>query len=167
MDRLTALNVFRHVVEVGSFAGAARHLGLSPAAVSKNISELEAALGARLLNRWRLPLPVSTVSNRRPSPPSLSAHLDRGGTLRVNERWVVEGLVDGTIVWTDVRSLRSYAFSPWGQALGYKLTTASGVDGRWLGDRYPGDSHRQALLVLADLIARDMVMVHRSDLPST
>jgi DNA-binding transcriptional LysR family regulator len=51
MDRLTALNVFRHVVEIGSFAGAARHLGLSPAAVSKNIGELEATLGARLLNR--------------------------------------------------------------------------------------------------------------------
>lgn len=51
MDRLTALNVFRHTVEIGSFAGAARHLGLSPAAISKNIGELEAALGARLLNR--------------------------------------------------------------------------------------------------------------------
>ncbi len=51
MDRMTALSVFRSVVERGSFAAAARHLGLSPAAVSKNIAELEAHLSARLLNR--------------------------------------------------------------------------------------------------------------------
>lgn len=51
MDRLTALNVFRRVVELGSFASAARHLKLSPAAISKNISELEAHVGVRLLNR--------------------------------------------------------------------------------------------------------------------
>ncbi|QPC42698.1 LysR family transcriptional regulator [Kaustia mangrovi] len=51
MDRLTALTVFRHVVELKSFAAAARHMRLSPAAVSKNIGELEAHLGVRLLNR--------------------------------------------------------------------------------------------------------------------
>lgn len=51
MDRFTALKVFRQVVEVGSFAAAARQLGLSPAAISKNIGELEAHLGVRLLNR--------------------------------------------------------------------------------------------------------------------
>ena len=51
MERLTALNVFRHAAELGSFAAASRHLGLSPAAVSKNISELEAHLAVRLFNR--------------------------------------------------------------------------------------------------------------------
>jgi DNA-binding transcriptional LysR family regulator len=51
MDRFTALKAFRQVVESGSFAAAARHLGLSPAAISKNIGELEAHLGVRLLNR--------------------------------------------------------------------------------------------------------------------
>lgn len=51
MDRLTALQVFRQAVELGSFAAAARRLGLSPAAISKNIGELEAHLGVRLLNR--------------------------------------------------------------------------------------------------------------------
>ncbi|HYD65397.1 LysR family transcriptional regulator [Azospirillum sp.] len=51
MDRLTALGVFRKVVELGSFAEASRHLRLSPAAVSKNIGELEAHLNVRLLNR--------------------------------------------------------------------------------------------------------------------
>ncbi|MEM7671158.1 MAG: LysR family transcriptional regulator [Pseudomonadota bacterium] len=51
MDHMTALTVFRSVVEAGSFAAAARHLGLSPAAVSKNVSELEAHLATRLINR--------------------------------------------------------------------------------------------------------------------
>jgi len=45
------MKVFRTVAELGSFAGASRHLNLSPAAVSKNIAELEAHLGLRLLNR--------------------------------------------------------------------------------------------------------------------
>lgn len=51
MDRLTALNVFCQAVGLGSFAAVSRHLGLSPAAVSKNIGELEAHLGVRLFNR--------------------------------------------------------------------------------------------------------------------
>ena len=51
MERLTALTVFRHAAELGSFAATSRHLGLSPAAVSKNIGELEAHLTVRLFNR--------------------------------------------------------------------------------------------------------------------
>lgn len=51
LDRLTALNVFRHVAELGSFAEAARQLRLSPPAISKNVAELEAHLGVRLINR--------------------------------------------------------------------------------------------------------------------
>jgi DNA-binding transcriptional LysR family regulator len=51
MDQLQAIRVFRQTVERGSFAEAARRMGLSPAAVSKNIRELEAHLHVRLLNR--------------------------------------------------------------------------------------------------------------------
>ncbi|HEX6958657.1 MAG TPA: LysR family transcriptional regulator [Ferrovibrio sp.] len=51
MDRLTALKVFRLTAELGSFAAAARRLRLSPAAISKNIAELEAHLAIRLFNR--------------------------------------------------------------------------------------------------------------------
>lgn len=51
MDRLTALQVFRHVAELNSFADAGRRLGLSAPAVSKNIAELEAHLRVRLINR--------------------------------------------------------------------------------------------------------------------
>lgn len=51
MDRLTALKVFKTAAQLGSFAEAARRLGLSPAAISKNISELEDHLKTRLFNR--------------------------------------------------------------------------------------------------------------------
>ncbi|HWK66551.1 MAG TPA: LysR family transcriptional regulator [Rhizobiaceae bacterium] len=51
MDRFTALQVFRHVAELNSFAEAGRRLRLSPPAISKNIAELEAHVGARLINR--------------------------------------------------------------------------------------------------------------------
>ena len=45
------MQVFRQVAEVNSFAEAGRKLGLSPPAISKNIAELEAHLGVRLINR--------------------------------------------------------------------------------------------------------------------
>ena len=51
MDRLISMEVFVQVVDQGSFAGAARHMGLSRAMVSKHIQALEERLGARLLNR--------------------------------------------------------------------------------------------------------------------
>ena len=51
MDRYIALQVFRQVAERNSFAAAGRRLGLSPAAISKNVAELEAHLGTRLFQR--------------------------------------------------------------------------------------------------------------------
>lgn len=51
MDKLSALNIYRRVVELNGFSAAAKDLDYSSAAVSKNIQALEAELGARLLNR--------------------------------------------------------------------------------------------------------------------
>ena len=51
MDHLTALRVFREVARANGFAAAGRVLGLSAPAISKNIAELEAHAGARLINR--------------------------------------------------------------------------------------------------------------------
>jgi DNA-binding transcriptional LysR family regulator len=51
MDRLRAYAVFSTVVSLGSFTKAADTLETSPANVTRYINELEAALGARLLNR--------------------------------------------------------------------------------------------------------------------
>jgi DNA-binding transcriptional LysR family regulator len=58
MDRLTSLRVFREIVEIGSFAGAAKRLGVSAPMASKHIAELEHSTGTRLLHR----------SSRRLSP---------------------------------------------------------------------------------------------------
>lgn len=51
MDRLSAMEVFVRVVETGGFSAAARDLGLSKSAVSKQVAAIEERLGARLLNR--------------------------------------------------------------------------------------------------------------------
>jgi DNA-binding transcriptional LysR family regulator len=51
MDRFHALAAFAKVVEAGSFARAAERLGVSVSSVSRHVSELEAHLDARLLNR--------------------------------------------------------------------------------------------------------------------
>ena len=51
MDRFENTRVFAAVVEAGGFTAAAERLGLSRAAASKHVLQLEERLGARLLNR--------------------------------------------------------------------------------------------------------------------
>lgn len=51
MDKLDAMRALVKVVSSGSYAEAARRLGLTRSAVSKGVMELEQALGARLLDR--------------------------------------------------------------------------------------------------------------------
>ena len=51
MDKLDAMNAFVKVVTSGSYAEAARRLGVTRSAVSKAVMELEQLLGARLLDR--------------------------------------------------------------------------------------------------------------------
>ncbi|MBZ4332308.1 LysR family transcriptional regulator [Corallococcus interemptor] len=50
-DEVMPLHVFVRVVEDGGFSAAARRLGLTPSAVSKQVAHLESRLGARLLRR--------------------------------------------------------------------------------------------------------------------
>lgn len=50
-QRVRAVLSFVEAANAGSFAGAARTQGISPAAVSKNIAGLEQTLGVRLMNR--------------------------------------------------------------------------------------------------------------------
>ena len=61
MDNFTAMAVFTRVVEANSFTEAARRLGMSKAAVSKQVSKLEERLGARLLNRTTRRLSLTEV----------------------------------------------------------------------------------------------------------
>ena len=51
MDRVTSMTAFTTVVASGSFAAAAKRLGMSPAMVTNHVKSLEERLGARLLNR--------------------------------------------------------------------------------------------------------------------
>ncbi|MEX0583194.1 MAG: LysR family transcriptional regulator [Sneathiella sp.] len=51
MDIASQMILFANVVDHGSFSATARTLGLTPSAVSKQISQLEDRLGVRLLNR--------------------------------------------------------------------------------------------------------------------
>ena len=51
MDRFSSMSLFARVVETQSFSAAARESGISQPTVSKQVAELEARLGARLLSR--------------------------------------------------------------------------------------------------------------------
>jgi DNA-binding transcriptional LysR family regulator len=51
MDKLKAMSVFVSIVDKGGLSKAADHLGRSPAAIVRTLSELEDYLGIRLLNR--------------------------------------------------------------------------------------------------------------------
>jgi DNA-binding transcriptional LysR family regulator len=64
MDRFDAVAVFVEVAEHRSFAEAARRLGRSPTAVTRAISELEARLGVRLLNRTTRAVSVTEAGDR-------------------------------------------------------------------------------------------------------
>jgi DNA-binding transcriptional LysR family regulator len=51
MDRMTRLTVFARVAELESFTGAAKSLGYPKASISTAVAQLEAHVGARLLQR--------------------------------------------------------------------------------------------------------------------
>jgi LysR family transcriptional regulator for bpeEF and oprC len=61
---LNQIAVFLQVVETGSFTAAAQQLGLTPSAVSKNISQLEAGLEVRLLVRTTRSLTLTDAGTR-------------------------------------------------------------------------------------------------------
>ena len=51
MESMTSIECFVRSAEAGSFSEAARRLGLTSAAVGKNVARLEASLGVRLFQR--------------------------------------------------------------------------------------------------------------------
>jgi DNA-binding transcriptional LysR family regulator len=64
MDRIDAMKVFVSAVDEGSLAAEGRHLGRSPAAVSRAIALLEAHVGAELLHRTTRSLKLSEAGER-------------------------------------------------------------------------------------------------------
>ena len=61
MDKISGISAFARVVETGGFSAAARQLGVTPSAISKQVTQLENRLGARLLNRTTRQLSLTEV----------------------------------------------------------------------------------------------------------
>jgi DNA-binding transcriptional LysR family regulator len=61
VDKLTSMNVFVRVAKAGSFAGAARDLGISRAMATKHIMQLESELNTRLFNRTTRSISLTEV----------------------------------------------------------------------------------------------------------
>ncbi|MCK4841211.1 MAG: LysR family transcriptional regulator [Methylococcales bacterium] len=61
MDKLSSMTVFVRVAKAGSFAGAARELGISRAMTTKHIMHLESKLDTRLFNRTTRSLSLTEV----------------------------------------------------------------------------------------------------------
>lgn len=64
MDTLNCIECFVRSAEAGSFAEAARRLGLTPAAVGKNVARLEAELKVRLFQRSTRSLSLTEAGER-------------------------------------------------------------------------------------------------------
>ena len=64
MDRLETLESFVAVAETGSFIGAARRLGRSPAAMTRAVAALEDRLGIRLFNRTTRAVALTDAGTR-------------------------------------------------------------------------------------------------------
>ncbi|HCF6874158.1 TPA: LysR family transcriptional regulator [Pseudomonas aeruginosa] len=64
METLTNLESFVRSAESGSFSAAARRLGLTPAAISRNVAQLESNLGVRLFQRSTRRLTLTEAGER-------------------------------------------------------------------------------------------------------
>ena len=63
-DQLKRMAVFAEVVAAGSLSAAARHLDMTPSAVSQHLRQLEAALGLALLHRSTRKLTLTEAGAR-------------------------------------------------------------------------------------------------------
>lgn len=79
MHDLTAMRIFVQVAEAGSFAAAARGLGLSTSVVSHHVAKLERTLGAALLRRTTRRIGLTEAGARY--LPRASAILDEADAL--------------------------------------------------------------------------------------
>lgn len=63
MSRLEAMNLFVKVIELGSFAAAARHMGTARSVVTRQIAALETHLGAKLMIRSTRSLSLTSAGS--------------------------------------------------------------------------------------------------------
>jgi DNA-binding transcriptional LysR family regulator len=64
METLSSIECFVRSAEAGSFSEAARRLGLTSAAVGKNVAKLEASVGVRLFHRSTRHLALTEAGQR-------------------------------------------------------------------------------------------------------
>jgi DNA-binding transcriptional LysR family regulator len=64
MDQLKRMAVFAEVVEAGSLTAAAKHIGMTPSAVSQHLRQLEQGLGLALLHRTTRRLALTEAGER-------------------------------------------------------------------------------------------------------
>jgi len=64
VDKLETMRVFACVAREGTLANAARALGVTPTAVTRQLADLEAQLGARLVNRTTRHLALTEIGQR-------------------------------------------------------------------------------------------------------
>ncbi len=64
METLTSIECFVRSVEAGSFSETARRIGMTAAAVGKNVAKLEAGLGVRLFHRSTRKLTLTEAGQR-------------------------------------------------------------------------------------------------------
>ncbi len=93
MDKFQEMRVFTAVVDAGTFVGASDHLGMSKAAVSRYVAELEQRLGVRLMHRTTRKLSLTQegevflarareiLASIEASEAELSAHADTASGL--------------------------------------------------------------------------------------
>lgn len=104
MDRIDTIAAFVAVAESGSFVGAARRLGRSPAALTRAVAALERGLGTRLFTRTTRSVALTDAGRR---------HLERARAIL-----------------RDVAALESGAAAEREEAAGALVVTASVVFGR-------------------------------------
>lgn len=94
MDRIDAMTIFVAVVDVGSFAGAARRLRRSPTAISRAIAALEAHVGAELLYRTTRSIRLSEMGEHYvASCRRILAELEEADMLAGGERAAPRGML--------------------------------------------------------------------------
>ena len=97
IDRLDAMRVFVTVLDQGSLAAAARHLGRSPAAITRAIAFLERHTGVQLLHRTTRLLRLTEAGERYAlACQRVLADLEEADLLAAGERAAPRGLLTVT-----------------------------------------------------------------------
>lgn len=113
MDQLSAVRTFIRVADLGSFAAAARDLGVSTSSVSRLVNDLEDYLGIRLLSRTTRQISLT----------------EAGYHYREEARGLVEAIDDLTI------KARDHAATPSGRL---RVTTTVALGEGWVVPLLPG-----------------------------